>query len=75
MKTAKRATKLYVGRCRRDYLCASTKLMEINREIDGHLKALHLANCKRETLRPKYDQAKKAIDRALRQQRKRKARR
>ena len=58
-----------IWQCRRDYIHASTRFANINREIDEILKTLHLANMKREVYRPKFNAASKAIAKALDQER------
>ncbi len=51
--------------CRRDYLRVSDAFCKINREVGEHLEALHDAMRRRDAMRPKYENARKAIDSAL----------
>ncbi len=54
-----------VWQYRREYLRVSDAFCKINREVGDHLESLHSAMRRRDAMRPRYERAKKAIDKAV----------
>lgn len=50
---------------RREYLRASEAYCKINREVGEHLEALHGAMAKRDKMQPRYERARRQLDKAL----------